>query len=307
MGRSTEKIVVKRDTFASQCYSGIFSFLKSSFSSVCVNTIELECRPETKLYSHSKRFIRKKRSDKTINSINLRDSLRFWHQFTETQKATLKLHLESTICLDFTAYSAGPSEQLLIQNPKEYFWLLERNHRTKQGSLKLMKMLQTRNIVVIDGFGKQILIRKNLSQFLDRLRNSWFIFSCQWFVLIPSWISSIVIACGTAWGKPDCGQSVQRKKCFEPYSGINHWTSRILPDSTRKFDKNVVECFEMFIEYLKTVHYCKCNHHALCFHRFKVPPRRKHATFFSKTDWLNIAKRLVASGKVENCPTPLKS
>ena len=124
-----------RYIFITECYWHLFNlpFTKSSFSSVCVNTNEMDCRPGIQLSSHSNCSFRKTKSEKTPIWINLRDNLPIWRQFTKTQKSTLKLHIEGSISVcNISAHSARPPELLFIQNPKDYFWLLERKQNSKQ-------------------------------------------------------------------------------------------------------------------------------------------------------------------------------
>ena len=337
-----------------ECYWHLFNlpFVKSSFSSVCVNTNEMECRPGIKLSSHSNCSFRKTKSEKTSIWINLRDNLPIWRQFTKTQKSTIKLHLESSISVcNITAHSARPPELLFIQNPKDYFWLLERKQNSKQDSLKLIKMLQTRKMVWVDGFGKQVLVRKNrVSQFLQCLQTSTNETAVHLRTILeteadlepftspnddtrsnavvyfskiyPSdggkFLVHLLLSMGSFETELDLFSCNSLWDCFKK-AGL--WTksttkenilnitrkyiieqAQYLPGSTRMFDKNVVQCFEVLTEYFEKATILYMQPPRVMLSSIQSSANEKTRDFLDQIR-LNIAKGLVASGKVENCPS----
>ena len=151
-----------------ECYWHLYNlpFVKSSFASVCVHTCEMESRPGVKIN-------RKNRSLGEL-CVTVRNTLPLWRQFTDNQKQIIQMNNRSNISVSsITAFSARPPELLFIDNPREYFWLFERITIRNISVTKMKEMLRNNAMHWIDGFGRQILLRKKrVSNFLDILNNS---------------------------------------------------------------------------------------------------------------------------------------
>ena len=336
-----------------ECYWHLFDlpFVKSSFSSVCINTNEMECRPGLKLSTHSRNLYPTINRTRTSNVINLRNALPLWRQFTESQKRTIEVHLESSISVcNITAYSARPPELLFIRNPKEYFWLLERHEIKNLDTLKLQQLLTTNSMVWIDGFGKQVLIRKNrTSYFFDCLQNSneqcavhlsailqtevdllpftssnddnrssaVVFFSKIYPADAGKFFVHLLLSMGQFETELDLFSCNNLLDCFKKAGLWTNTTTRenivnitrkyileqaqFLPGSTRMFDKNVVQCFHLLTDFFENGSISYMQPPRVLLSSIKRSANEKTQLFLQQHR-TSIAKGLVASGKVENCP-----
>ena len=336
-----------------ECYWHLFDlpFVKSSFSSVCINTNEMECRPGLKLAKQSRTLYPTINSTQTSNLINIRDTLPFWRQFTGSQKTTIQLHLESSISVcNITAYSCRPPELLFIRNPKDYFWLIERHDIIKLNNQKLQQLFTRNSMVWIDGFGKQIFIRKKrVSHFLDYLRNSNSqsavhlntIFRTEMDLLpltsthddsrsnavvyfskiYPADAGKFLVHLLLSMGQFDTELDLFNcNNLWDSFKNAGLWTNttikenilsitrkyileeaQFLPGSTRMFDKNIVQCFQLLTDYFEKGSISYMQPPRVLLSSIKNSMNDKTQTFLQQNR-MNIAKGLVASGKVENCP-----
>ena len=340
-----------------ECYWHLFDlpFVRSSFTSVCLNTNEMENRPGVKLTHQRRRLSAHSENQFTSPLITVRDQFPNWRQFTESQKRIIQLHCESNISVsNITAHSARPPELLFIKNPKKYFWLFSRETIKKPTTSHLCQLLRSNKMIWIDGFGKQILVRKNrVSQFLELLqtsteRNATSLRAAieteadmasltskltdsrsnavvYFSKIYPSDAGKFLIHLLLSMG--DFETELDLFSCtslLDSFKKAGLWTessvrqniikltkkyileeAQFLPGSTRMFNKNVVQCFQTLTEFFEngSIDYVELPRVLLSSVQAAVNDK---VDVFLKQTRVNIAKGLIASGKVPNCPSELQ-
>ena len=341
---SKKKSVEARFLCITECYWHLFDmpFVYSSFSSVCIQTHEKECRPGIKMKNLCKNV--------NADAFTDRHGLPQWRQFSSAQKTLIKLSVESNVSLDnVTAFSLRPPELMFIRNPKDYFWFLER--------IKVSK--HTRQNIIeqggwIDGVGRQLLIRKkrvlhfllylkksnhptahsllnsptlqhnakfHVSPHAD-LRSSCVVYFSKIYPNDPfKFLVHLLLSMGQFDTEYELFNCSSLKEAF-PKGGFNlndtpeNVAIKItrkyileqalhLPGSTRMFDRNIVNCYNVLLDFLR-------NRAP----QFFEPPRvllstvtasiDERASHFLQITRQNIAKGICCSDKVVDCPTQLE-
>ena len=340
-----------------ECYWHLFDlpFVRSSFSSVCLNTNEMENRPGVKLTHQRRRLSTHSENQFTSPLITVRDQFPNWRQFTESQKRIIQLHCESNISVsNITAHSARPPELLFIKNPRKYFWLLSRETIKKPTTSQLCQLLRSNKMIWIDGFGKQILVRRNrVPQFLEILQNSTEesatslraaieteadmasltskILDSRSNVVVyfskiyPSDAGKFLIHLLLSMGEFETELDLFNcTSLLDSFKKAGLWSessvrqnilkltkkyileeAQFLPGSTRMFNKNVVQCFQTLTEFFEngSIDYVELPRVLLSSVQAAVDDK---VEVFLKQTRVNIAKGLIASGKVPNCPSELQ-
>ena len=329
-----------------ECYWHLynFPFVKSSFTSVCVHTCEMESRPGIKIN-------RKNRSLGDL-SVSIRNKLPSWRQFTDNQKQLISLNNQSNISVSsITAFSARPPELLFIDNPRAYFWLFERLTIEKNSFKKMKEMLSVNNMHWIDGFSRQIVIRRNrVTNFLDILNNcsnnsalqlksvltsqtmlngvispnsdsrsnSVIYFSKIYPSDPPKFLIHLLLSMGQFQTEFDLFNCHCLKESFVS-SGLYDITQSIdnnvitltkryileqaqfLPGSTRMFDRNVTQCYQVLNQYFGTNQLAQMQPPRVLTAAVKENNNDKAENFLNALR-MSISKGLVACRKIPNCP-----